>query len=316
MWQYILNIRSKYYLWKYRNNLKSDSTTFLKNGYYFPPSDPKSHAFARYLGSKISRETILSLKQRMMASSSISDYTTDLVKYLDEEARLGILDYALNNRFLADIASYLDFLPRLAKVELMFNVPKLNMPMGSMKWHRDSMSYKYVNIFMCITGIHENNGKYSVIGKNTIDEIANIPYDKVDTGKTVWDRYRIDDDQMFRFVTKEAVVPFLGEPGSLVLVDAAACYHKGGYCLDDHRIMLQLSYATELEDVIYSVLDKLNLVGHPRVAEIVDTPMKKYMLGGEYQSKLSNRLLRSIIWRGYRVFSYELPFDLRQNSHS
>ncbi len=123
--------------------------------------------FSDWLRGQISDSLLSEERARMEKSENEYDFTTDLTPKLSKSARLNLVKFALSDSNIETAANYLGFIPRLATIFVMYNIPK-GKPKGSMKWHRDTMVHKGINIFTCVTNVDPQNGIYSAVPLSSI----------------------------------------------------------------------------------------------------------------------------------------------------
>ncbi len=281
---WIITFGAKAYYLHLRYKLqKNERPSLSKTGVELFFGDPEFTQFAHWLKSRIPLELLREERSRLEASDNESDFCSNIINKLDAETKLGILRFALSERSISFARHYLGFVPRLAGIWVQFNIPKGKGPLGSQRWHRDGDIHKGINYFLCVSDVDENTGALSVVGKNWISSHAEIPIMELDTSKTVYDRFRHSDDEIARFVPRNAIQKISGPAGTCGLVDPAWVYHKGGHCSTDHRLLVQISYYSEEQPKhsrMKNILDELGLTGSPALEKIINTPIQHYMVSG------------------------------------
>jgi len=263
--------------------------------------------FANWLRDQIPAELLAKERTRLQADANDEAFTCNLLPKLDLEAKMGILRFALSDRVTSIARHYLGFVPRLAGAWVQFNIPKSRGPKGSQNWHRDGDIHKGVNFFICLSDVDSESGALSVIGKNWIAETAEISGGEPDMTKSVWDRYRQTDEDMFRFVSTNAVQTLSGPPGTTAVVDPAWCYHKGGHCSSRDRLLIQISFYTEEQTSsarMKNILSTLGIQNHPQLSAIVDSPLRRYMVGGFHEPFVDGGI--------FTTLSHKLTYHLKQ----
>jgi hypothetical protein len=276
-----------------------------KTGIELVQGDAQFTQFSEWLNTNIPQHLLDQKTKEMQQSDDIQLFTCDILPALSKEARVGVIDFALSDRVLRIVKNYFGFVPPLATAFVMLNVPKQNTPAGSQKWHRDSLLYRGLNFFIALSEVDVESGPYRAIGKDKIPSDSEIAIDKR-SNKSPWEKFRIDDADMQRFVADEDTVTLSGAPGSTAIVDPALCYHKGGHCRTKSRLMIQISFQTE-EMAKFAqpsnIIRHLGLEQQDLPEHIRHSPFKMKTLNG-FQRK-------SPIWRGAfhrldNIFKYHL----------
>ena len=247
-------------------------------------NDPQFVIFAKWLKEQIPAELIEKKRQEMLATPAEVDdgaFAACLTKHLSDEAKFGILKFALSDSVLARILPYFEIVPHLQSVAVMLNVAKPGQPVvGSQQWHRDGDIYKAMNIFMCLTDVDEESGEYHAIGKDLLPYYQAIPIEAIDHGRSIWHNGRHTDAYMEKFVPRNRWTRLAGKPGTAALVDPALCYHKGGHCRSRDRLMINIRFVADMSWEFDSIINDLGLLGHPGVASLLDNDVKKHMVTG------------------------------------
>lgn len=254
-----------------------------KSGLQVFHGDPFFEEFAKWLHSQIPVELLERETAKLEDSTALNGFVSDIIGQLDMETKLAILKFALSKRNIDLVCGYFGFVPRLASAKLLLNIPKAEMPVGSQRWHRDWYVHKGLNIFTCLTDVDEDSGIYSAIGENWISRYAEIPVLNLDESAEPWDRDRVSDEQMLKFVPADAIERLTGPPGTTVAVASGIVYHKGGHCRKRHRLMLELSYQSEEKPGVArneNILSVLGVEGHEKLREIIDTPVRHHLVEG------------------------------------
>ena len=116
------------------NKLKSDGLKIVR-------SSPHFVKFSEWLVENISKDLILSETKKMKSEETLTNFTTDLLPYLDTQTKLAIVKFALEDKNIEPVCEYLKFVPRLESISLMLNIPTGNDAIGSQRWHRDWFNY-------------------------------------------------------------------------------------------------------------------------------------------------------------------------------
>ena len=147
------------------NRIKTVSTERLKvfGGLKIIHDDVELSNFAQWLHTEIPQDLIAAELSTMDVTEGVNGYTKSIEMKLSKSARLELLRFALSDRNIITVSSYLKFIPRLASIKLMLNKATSNPPLGAQQWHRDWFVHKGMNIFIAVTDVDESSGMYSAI---------------------------------------------------------------------------------------------------------------------------------------------------------
>ncbi len=259
--------------------------------------------FANKVRDWIPEDLLRQEREKMLASDDPLNFVIDLGQKLSEEAKIELIKWAVDPSRVFKAAHYLGFMPRLATIYVLYNIPKRGAPRGSMKWHRDTMVHKGVNVFMAITPVDELSGMYSAVGLDVIPEsrVIEQPKSQIDLSLPAWDRYRIDDNTMATYASDAEILHLKGPTGTTALVASGDVYHKGGYCIAKERIMLEVSYQSDcLQGNHSGVIKHWGLTETGVLAELMKDPINRFILETPGRS-WHDRLLGRIFWIVSRV---------------
>ena len=232
LWPSILNLLS----WE-----KCGAPTRLKSDGVVILHDCDNYAgIARYVSENLDYGFLQCNIEEMKRNTGVHNhFVRDLAPNLSESVKLKLIDFSLSTSNLGLAASYLGFLPKLASIKVLLNVPSPNRKRGSQLWHRDGMVHLGLNLFIAVTDINERNGEYSAVSFQHIKRHQVLIGPDKNVG---WDQDRITEEQMDKYLGDAGYVSLVGGPGTAAIVDNGWIYHKGGYLEEGHRIMLEVSY--------------------------------------------------------------------------
>ena len=236
---------------------------------------------ADHIPDKLIELEIEKMEKEPVSNSNSNWFSTDIIKLLDEETKLEILRFALNDRNINMVCSYLKFVPKLTTISVLLNKSSKENPLGSQRWHRDWFNHKGLNIFTALTDINEVRGMYSAIGLDIIPRFSEICASNQQSNLNAYDRDRISDNQMKEYINNDNIQNLKGPPGTTALVDSGWVYHKGGFLKEGYRIMIEISYQSEQKppaSVVESVVDTLDLHNSNELCFILNTRLKRYMV--------------------------------------
>lgn len=304
LYRYSFGLKA-YYLFK-TTNLSDCKYNLSETGLKIVKNDSHFEEFSKWLNSQISDELLQEEKSLLLSNTELSSFSADIIQKLNEETRLGILKFALDNTNISLASNYLKSIPKIATIMVLYNIPKNQDVVGSQKWHRDWFNYRGINIFSCITPVDETTGMYSAIGKNFIPRYKEIPVFDIDPLADPWDRDRVDENLMNQFVKNNSISNLKGPIGSTALVDSGVVYHKGGYIKDGFRLMIEISYQLDHKPNMsrpVNIIDYLKLNNINGLSDVIDTPIKKYMVGGFKKPKSKRAIFH---WLERNLSNYAL----------
>jgi len=309
IWEYIINFPEKVlylkspYRAEIRPALKNNCIEMINN-------NPHFLQFGQWLNSRISSDLLKKHKEQLLERKDDHAYFSTLQTDVDVETRLGLIKFAVSDEVLNMILPYFGVVPKLNSIQLMYNIvhPALD-ESGSKEWHQDDGYYKSLNIFMCISDVDEKSGYYRAYGADACERHASVPLDRIDTRLSPWKNRRHTADNLFRFIPKKEPLKLIGPPGTAALVDNGVCYHKGGYCLEKDRIMIQFHFSTESHISTPSVQEQLEIQERSELKEILNNSVKKYIMSGTEQSlrrRIAMKFKNPAYLIGRRIFCYYL----------
>jgi hypothetical protein len=274
------------------SGMSKSSYNISKTGIKIIKNDDHFINFSKWLYSRIPENLLKEERDELLSKKEISSFSVDIIQKLDHKTKLEILKFALNDKNVEMASQYLKFIPRLASIMVLYNIPKDQDEAGSQKWHRDWFNYRGVNIFSCVTPVDEITGMYSAIGKNYIPRYKEIPVFDADALADPWDRDRVSQDLMNEFIDNESISNLKGPTGTTAIVDSGLVYHKGGYIKDGYRLMIEISYQFDYKPAVsrpQNIISYLDLDNNNELVNIVNTPIKKYMVDGFISPNNSKR---------------------------
>lgn len=309
VWRNVFNLpgRKIYLTSKYRG-LKCDPS-FKSKAFAVLTNEPEYRNFAQALLKRIPASLLEQEKKKLLDNPDPQSFTTMLEKLVDRETKLDILRFALSDAVLKRVLPYFGFVPRIQSISLMYNVVKPGtVEEGSKLWHFDGSKYRCINLFMCVTPLSHTNGPYFAFDTESCPVHGTVPFEMVDLREDPWKSQRFSDQEIFSYLPKSEMHTLVGDTGTTALVDGAACYHKGGFCKDGDRVMLQIAYYAEQHFRFGSIPEQMGLdPNDPEVLKIIDTPTKKHLMAGINGAKweeLMFKLKNPAYLVGKRLLSY------------
>ena len=225
-----------------------------------------------------------------------NDVSLNIINNLTDENKLALLEFSISPEVVKIIVNYLGFLPRLAGIFLQYNPYRQYLPAaGSQRFHRDSDIFKSINIFLYLHTTNSSNGRISFYSLKDVSKyIAVRPNQKkYNLIPDLWDKFRVDADDIRDSFPSAKCYDFDGYAGDFLYLDPVNLYHKGGYCPESERFLVQISYYTEempkrayMKNVIKQL--QINPENH-KLKELLSCPYKRFMLSG-FQNYKSTKL--------------------------
>ena len=230
----------------YKRVVSPDVGKLKQQGVIIKTNDIKYTEFANQLIANIESDFIDKQLIEMARDQSASGFVKDIGPALSKHLKTQIIEFALSDRSLGAVSSYLNFLPRLSSIKVMLNGPSSNAKRGSQLWHRDGMVHKGMNVFIAASHIGPEAGMYSAIPFSCVkrEEVILSEY-----GKSGWDQDRISEDEMKSIVAEDDVINFIGEAGAYAMVDNGWIYHKGGFLESGYRLMIEISFQSSARNI-------------------------------------------------------------------
>ena len=171
------------------------------------------------------------------------NFFIDMFPNISESLKKKIVDFALSDFNLSIVTNYLKVMPIIGKISLNLNIPvPESREGGSMLWHKDDFGYKSLDLFLPINEVTENNGPLCYVEKkNQLGVFHKIK--KIKKKALLGERNKIELNT-FEKLSEGNYKNFLSQKGDGIFIDSFTCYHKGGYCKQNDRLMLRISYQT------------------------------------------------------------------------
>tara|TARA_B100001057_G_scaffold500735_1_gene617473 strand:+ start:1558 stop:2619 length:1062 start_codon:yes stop_codon:yes gene_type:complete len=249
-WKNILNIHGRilYFAWFSRKRdyikIKDDDKLLVKNNNSFKDLSHK-------ISNAINDEIINNAEQKILSSnvyetnetnSKKNKYTIDIFNELDDDTKKKVFEFATSKLMVSTAAKYLGIFPILASMRVNYNIPRnMDNPRGAMLWHKDDLGYKSLDLFMAVSDIDDSNGPFHAIkSKNKLGAL--LKFDADIKNPIRGERSKIKLKNFKKFVNDDDIISLKGKSGLAMFIDSFSCYHRGGHCIKNPRILLRLSY--------------------------------------------------------------------------
>ena len=170
-------------------------------------------------------------------------FQIDMFPYLSEELKFQIVTFIMDYDLIDQTANYLGVMPVIGKIALNLNVPISNSSeRGSMLWHKDDFGYKTVDFFIPIKEVNINNGPLYFEKKKSLGVFHK--YTNIIKNPKKGERNKIEVSEFKKKVNDKNIEIFTGNAGDALMIDSFSCYHRGGFCKNQERIMLRICFHT------------------------------------------------------------------------
>lgn len=266
IWLNIINFKSRQIFLKYchTNNLKKNKI-FTKNDKFIVRGDENIKRYTEEIHKFLSKDFLKKMIEKIDENKKYTSdhylfdkpkFQIDLYPYIDDPIKKIVLKIALNKKIIEMSSQYLGVMPVLGKITLNLNVPKHGSEeRGSMLWHKDDFGYKTVDFFIPIDEVNKLNGPLHYVKKfNKLG--AFHKHTNIIKNPKKGERNKINISEFKSKVSDEDVGVFTGDKGDFLMIDSFSVYHRGGFCEQNNRLMLRISFHTP--DSI-DMIDKINL---------------------------------------------------------
>ena len=246
----------------------------------------------------ITEQILSNARNKITNNPSLRVFSADLFKDFKDEDRKKIIKWALNKQTIANVSPYFGYVPFLAGITVLFNIPKKGAEQeGSKCWHRDSGVYKTIDIWTTIVDIDDETGPFYAIPCSAIKKNETILKDHHQSQLIdPWIDGRISDEQMNKFINTSDIKSVKGKAGTTLITDSASNYHKGGFCKSKERIIIRIyfdAWSTNVaEDLNININDFLT-------GDKLNNKLVKYVL-----SKKESNYLKKISFFILKVFRF------------
>ena len=183
-------------------------------------------------------EQITALIEPRFASAPASTNSHTFVNLMQDEdytVDSPIIRYAFSKDVLDPALDYFGNRTRLYAIQLLWSFPHNGPLRESQKWHRDFSDSRCLHNITYLNDIRsEAGGPLMFVDKDDSAKVKGSPFIR-----------RIEDDTFYSEVGHSEPITVLGDAGTTVLMDPAACYHCGSRCKSP-RLALFVSFNSDL----------------------------------------------------------------------
>jgi hypothetical protein len=266
LWINIINLKGKIIFINYkkkRNNKNTKYLNFKDDDKKIIRNSEKIKKLTNIINSNLNENFLDKMRSKIKSKNYKKDhylfyqpnFQIDMYPYLSEELKFQIVTFIIDYDLVDETANYLGIMPIIGKISLNLNVPITNSSeRGSMLWHKDDFGFKTIDFFMPIKAVNINNGPLYFEKKRNILGVFH-KYSNIKKNPKKGERNKIEISEFKKRTNDENVEKFTGNAGDALMIDSFSCYHRGGFCKNQERIMLRVSYHSP--DSI-DMLDKRN----------------------------------------------------------
>jgi len=151
-----------------------------------------------------------------------------------------IVQLALHEQLRGLIHQYVRMHLRLYDLNVWLNLPSGEEPQLSQRWHRDEPDDRHIlKAFVYLRDVPQGAGPLSYVrgSHRAAGRRAQLP--------STWDGYgfRVSEEDIEAHFGADSVVTVPGEAGTVVVTDTRG-YHRGGWAVDDERLVMMALYAS------------------------------------------------------------------------
>ena len=313
-WEYLLNIQGKllYIFYKITKKNRDYEKLFIKkNDKIVIRSNEKIKDISNQIAKELDNNFLLEMENKLNQQSfpeghylhGKKGHVIDMFPFIEQSLQKKILNFALDSMNVSIVSNYLGVMPTIAKINLNLNIPVQNTSeRGPGLWHKDDFGFKSLDLFAPIGELGEDNGPFHYLKKkNDLGVFYKITNTKKNSSRGERNKINLD---VFEKLNEETNV-FKGEPGDGIFIDSFRCYHRGGYCKKNKRIMLRIAYQTP---------DSTNMIGRENnFSKIINKNnidiFSRFILF-KYPKIFEKLKLQSFLLKIYRFMHYKKELSL------
>ena len=313
-WEYLLNIQGKllYIFYKITKKKGVYEKLFIKkNDKIVIRSNEKIKDISNQIEKELNNNFLLEMENKLNQKSfpeghylhGKKAYVIDMFPFIEQSLQKKIINFALNSMNVSIVSNYLGVMPTISKINLNLNIPVQNTnERGPMLWHKDDFGFKSLDLFAPIGELGEDNGPFHYLKKkNDLGVFYKISNIKKNSSQGERNKINLD---VFEKLNEETNV-FKGESGDGIFIDSFRCYHRGGYCKKNKRIMLRIAYQTP---------DSTNMIGREnnfsKILNKNNIDIFSRFILFKYPKIFEKLKLQSFLLKIYRLMHYKKELSL------
>ncbi len=287
LWEYVINFEGKIlYLFKIKTKKDFKNFSLKKNDKFLVIQNPDFLDIAETINKNLSEDFLEIMRKKMNKIERPKDhylhkkknYKINMFPFLNENTQKKILSFALSEKNIIFVSKYLKVAPVISSIYVNLNVPvKDRKERGPMLWHKDDFGFKSLDIFLPLKNMNINSGPlHYVKEKNNLGVFHKYLGALINPKKG--ERNKIDIN-IFEDKSFDKIEKFIGKTGDAIYIDSFSCYHRGGYCVSEERLMLRITYQTP---------DSISLSNNEIIRGLDEKIKKEFKVKNDY---LSNYIL-------------------------
>ena len=304
LWTNIINFKGRMVFFRYKKKRNEKNIKYLD-----PKEDHKKiirnsekiKKLVNIIDSHLNENFLNEMKSKIVSKNYEKDhylfykpsFQIDMFPYLSEELKFKIVAFIMDYDLIDQAANYLGVMPVIGKIALNLNVPIPNSSeRGSMLWHKDDFGYKTVDFFVPIKEVNINNGPLYFEKKNSLGVFHK--YTNIIKDPKKGERNKIEIDEFKKKVNDNNIEIFTGNAGDALMIDSFSCYHRGGFCKNQERIMLRICFHTP------DSIDMMHKVNHNNIFRYSQLYKKNDKNLHEFQKHL-------LFYRSKIIYKLKIP---------
>lgn len=162
-----------------------------------------------------------------------------IIKSLDLEdpENCALVDLACSRSLLGPVTGYLGGIPVLGDAAIWYS-PNKEAHGRSQLFHLDTEDVRQVKVFIPLETVTELSGPFSFVSAEKSRQVLEKRMHSRDFNGM---QQRVSDDEILGG-TPTDLIQFVGEPGQVIFVDTANCYHYGSRKSERPRLLLHFHY--------------------------------------------------------------------------
>lgn len=254
LWTNIINFKGRMVFFRYKKKRNDKNIKYLdpkEDHNKIIRNSEKIKKLVNIIDSHLNENFLNEMKSKINSKIHKKDhylfykpsFQIDMFPYLSEELKFQIVTFIMDYDLIDQTANYLGVMPVIGKIALNLNVPISNSSeRGSMLWHKDDFGYKTVDFFIPIKEVNINNGPLYFEKKKSLGVFHK--YTNIIKNPKKGERNKIEVSEFKKKVNDKNIEIFTGNAGDALMIDSFSCYHRGGFCKNQERIMLRICFHT------------------------------------------------------------------------
>jgi hypothetical protein len=262
----------------FKNKLNS---LLIENGLKSEPKERITDGWLHIKNSSLPfHEAFLKAGEKIFSKMIKTDVThkayMEMVNTVDDiENYPELLNFATSSELITIVAHYLKCIPVLREISFYISEPTEFDPTGSQLFHIDNEDNRVVRLIVPIEDITEEQGPFTFFPEKITDTaIKQLKYG------TLKSTYRITDEQMYKYISKEDLITATCKRGDLVFADTSRCFHYGSRGQIKPRKLCMVNFHSDIPENFYQTFGSGNLL--KKYIKPNDSELRKMLLDYSY----------------------------------